>query len=111
MVTCLFLLVFPVSWDHYYLFLIFPFLMAWRHLRGRLGIAFGPLYGVSFVMANFPVLPVLLENRMLSGYLLKAIMSLPFLGCALLLLLLVSGYRSAARGEWHEPIEARGAIQ
>ncbi len=105
MVLCVSLLLFPVVWDHYYLFLLLPFCLAGKTLLDQ-PRAVLPLvvFGASLVAVHLPALSLLNANMgslpMLGGFiespLLRSLLpSVPMLGGLLLLGLLIFQFQSA----------------
>jgi hypothetical protein len=84
---CLFLGAFPLVWDHYYMFLIFPLFIVLEQIRKRGTWIHYVILMISFIMLNPPV--GIFFNPQTSFRLLNAtLMSLPFIGCGVLLFLL-----------------------
>jgi hypothetical protein len=95
MVTCLLLLVFPVTWDHYYLWLIFPLYILYRDIAERFGIERLVLLVLAVMLVNFPTGAALIQAiSSLSerhGFFI-GIVSSPFIGCCVVFYLLRSAY-------------------
>jgi len=87
MMICLFLMVFPLVWDHYYLFLIFPYFILIRNYRMHSSRGQWLLFWLSFFMVNPPV-AVFYTPDTPNKFLNVSLMSSLLLGCLLLLILL-----------------------
>ena len=109
------LLVLPLVWDHYFLFLILPFYVSYQAVvqNGK------KLHDIIFWCAAFALvnLPVLSLIRFLSDLswveaARPLLPSAPLLGCGLLMFLLLKQYRGFKVGEYlrDRPIEAQRQI-
>jgi hypothetical protein len=87
MMICLFLMVFPLVWDHYYLFLIFPYFILIRNYRTQFSRRKWLIFWLSFIMVNPPV-AVFYTPDTPNKFLNVVLMSSLLLGCAILLILL-----------------------
>jgi hypothetical protein len=97
MIICLFLMIFPLVWDHYYLFLIFPFFTINRMLRQHPSRPRRILMWLSFVLVNPPV-AVFYTPDTPSKLLNIILMSSLLLGCLILLILLRSQLKIIGKG-------------
>lgn len=98
MVICVSLMIFPIAWDHYYLFLIFPFYALYRSFPEHI---MKPSYILAFLFCNLSLFPVIFTlksfriretaeiTRTINNYVFFGLVSLPFIGCTILLGLLI----------------------
>jgi hypothetical protein len=87
-IICLFLMVFPLVWDHYYLFLIFPYFTMYKILKQNSLMRWRrAFYWLSFLLVNPPV-AVFYTPDTSHKFVNVLLMSSLLLGCIILLILL-----------------------
>jgi hypothetical protein len=100
-VLCLSLLISPISWTHYYLFLLLPFTL---YLGKRLAVPSGRIWSslmlVSILLTSLPVIAADIGNPILRVLYFKLLISHYFVGGIILLgVLLAARWQSSKRTE------------
>ena len=109
------LLVLPLVWDHYFLFLVLPFYVSYEAIaqsgKKLPDIIF---WCASFVLVNLPVLSLIrsLSDAGWPQMVLELLPSAPLLGCGLLIFLLLKQYRGLKTREYlrYHPIDAQSHV-
>ena len=89
LMICIMLSVFPFVWDHYYLFLVLPFFVAYRGLEKSSTLVQIACYVAAFAFVNLPLVAILKLPALAASQASPLVAGLPFLGCLILLALLV----------------------
>lgn len=108
------LLVLPLVWDHYFLFLVLPFYVSYEAIvqsSKKVKLPDIIFWCAAFVLVNLPVLSLirLLSDTGWPQTVVAALPSAPLLGCGLLMLLLLKQYRGLKTRERlnYHPVDAQ----